>query len=228
MTDLYTQAVNYAADKAFHGERVKRNDLIDLLREVAEQAEQGKVPTYEQLGAIYSALIPPVKITKPKTAFQWVAMACASSKDIRYYLRYVSVTEKYIAATDGHRMHIIPNSGDDALTPGLYYPDGRPTQEDATTYPDVTRVIPHNPGVSVDLDKLAVVPIDQTDPKKGTMAVLSTNDAGKPAYAVNAKYLKDALSWFDNPTGAYSDSANTPLLVSGDNGGFAVIMPIRC
>lgn len=224
MSELYFNALNYASELAFHGQRTKKADLQQLIEEIAECAERGEVPTYKQLGAIYSALIPPTKITKPKTPFEWVAMAVADNKDTRQYLRYVWVSEGRIVGCDGHRLHVAPNEEASALAPGFYYPDGRPATVDAK-YSDIMRIRPNNPDIATPVEPLSLRPINYKNAKYGTAAILAVDDEGNPQYRVNAKYLSAALVGLTNPIALRADNSG-PMRIDSDNGCWAVIMPI--
>lgn len=76
---------------------------------------------------------------KPKTHFEWCAKA-AGWKDVREYLRYVHVTEERMVGTDGHRVHMAPNT--EGLEPGFYDATGVKIHDlNHARYPDIERVM---------------------------------------------------------------------------------------
>lgn len=112
-----------------------KTDAQQIIKRIAEQCPE----QIQDLAALYVYFMPATP-KKPKTDFQWVAQA-AGKKDVRYYLNYVYVDEKNIVATDGHRLHMIPNS--DNIEPGYYLPNGDKAHgPDFAKYPDYEQVKP--------------------------------------------------------------------------------------
>jgi hypothetical protein len=110
---------------------------VDVLRDL----ECGATAGPEHLAALYAFFAPSGREAKPKTPFQWVALAVAGKKDGREPLRFVHVEPTRMVATDGHRIHIAPNVG--GLEPGFYDVAGvRVHAPDWNKYPDVDRVTP--------------------------------------------------------------------------------------
>ena len=181
----------------------------DIIRDLAEQHPD----SVRELARLYAYFMPP-KPKKPKTPFQWVAMA-AGVKDIRYYLNCVYVTAEHLTATDGHRLHRAPNT--DNLAPGYYHPTTgdlvHPPEYSA--YPDTAKVIPA-PGKSV--------PFELTDAAPG-----ESRD-GRPCYtvsgaAMNARYLQDAMTFM--PAAQIQITASDKAVRLDDGDLLAVIMPLH-
>lgn len=119
----------------------------------------GKLPP-DEAAALYAYFMPaPPK--KPKTAFQWVALAVAGKNEHRYYLRFVYVTDDHLVGCDGFRLHVALNA--DGLPPGYYNVKGdRVHDTDEFAYPDWARLLaPYQSGsattVTVSANTLDVV-----------------------------------------------------------------------
>ena len=168
-----------------------------------------------KLAQLYKFYVP-TATKKPKTVFDWVALAMGK-KDVREYLNYVYVTESHITATDGHRMHRVPNNT--ALSVGFYNKGGDLVHgEDFAKFPDVARIIP-----SV-MDRAIVYTQDgielQVGEIQGTVTYILPNGAH-----VNKKYYDDVVA-YGNVTFYLSDSPNDSVLVKrGEH--TAVVMPMR-
>jgi len=91
-----------------------------------------------ELARLY-AMFEPALPKKPASYFEWCAKA-AGWKDIREHLRYVHVTEERMVGTDGHRVHMAPNS--ENLEPGFYDKSGVKIHDlKHAHYPDIERVM---------------------------------------------------------------------------------------
>lgn len=77
--------------------------------------KQGEELTDYEIDELINYFSP--RVTKPKTALQWVAKAVAK-KDCRYYLNHVCVEDGVAYGSDGHRIHYI----DTSLADGCYDP----------------------------------------------------------------------------------------------------------
>lgn len=131
MGNLASVAYNLTAHKP------KKHELQNLVKELYE-----KYPEEDYiLGQLYNHFMPSVP-KKAKTEWGWVALAMGKH-DVRDYLNYIHVDEKYITATDGHRVHRIPNSN--GLESGFYYANGDKVHDsDWNNYPEVNRIIPYH------------------------------------------------------------------------------------
>ena len=92
-------------------ERPNKTTAFDLTVKLASGVELSQV----EKCLLVNYFSPPLA-KKPKTAFQWVALA-AAKKDVREYLKYVYVTDQgEMVASDGERMHYAPTD-----IPGGFY-----------------------------------------------------------------------------------------------------------
>lgn len=98
---------------------------------------EGKDLTREQLDRLINYFAP-LRPAMPKTADEWVAKACATAKEVRYYLRYVHVMDGVAYGTDGNRLHWSPTE----LADGFYDPATLLPCDIDTKFPDCSRVIP--------------------------------------------------------------------------------------
>jgi hypothetical protein len=102
---------------------------------ITHAIEDGGVLSEYDMANLYSFFIPTTP--KNKNDFQWVHSAITTTKDTRYYLKYVYVIDGEMVATDGHRMHIAETD----LENGFYDKAGVKVEVDAT-FPNYKRVIP--------------------------------------------------------------------------------------
>jgi len=93
----------------------------------------------QDLARLYAHFLPSTPV-KAKTAFEWCAKAIGIA-DKRECLNYVYVTKNEIVGTDGHSLHVAPNSN--GMAPGFYDKAGTllggPTW---MTYLDTKRIRP--------------------------------------------------------------------------------------
>lgn len=173
------------------------------------------------LYAFFAPTLPKV----PKTNFQWVAKAVASSRDVREYLGYVYVDSNGFAnATDGHRLHRAPVDPE-TFSEGYYDTKGNSVRLD-NTYPDVDRVIPVS-GKPFHTS-LSDIKYQHSDFATGKM-IAQFGDNGE--VYVSKGYLMDALSCKKDVESdgfeATQNDALAPLKIDYGDGKLAVIMPIR-
>lgn len=193
--------------------------IIENLTEEQENELHG------ELARLYASFQPTVP-KKPKTMFDWVA-----KDDVRYYLNFVYVTEERMVGTDGHRLHIAPNT--DGLEPGFYDKNGTKLHNpDYARFPDVDRVMP------TDLDSYGrkIVEAKMSEVEEGAF----TSDKGVFNYyrfplqdnfvAFNKKYVHDVLS-MEDPDAVMQWSiadTNQVIVVANLSGNRqACVMPMR-
>lgn len=169
----------------------------------------------------------PGKIARPRTAFDWVAKAQAKN-DVRYYLRYIKVDEDSIVATDGHRLHIAPN--DEGLSPGFYGHEKAMLEEaESMQFPNIERAIPDPDAegrvwLEVKTDELEIE--TKATVISGKDVVLNAYQIREGQY-VNADYLNAAASMEDGPLSINVGDVNASVLLAGNDGRRAVVMPLR-
>ena len=141
MSDLMNTLANTKT-----GQKPTKRNAWAALCSVFGAIEAEEAPKSADLAMLYHHFRPaPPK--NPKTWWQWVAKpaeAAAKANDLRWYLRYVRVTDEYAESTDGHRIHRVPALLIDA-EPGFYHPTGErldPESEQTIQYPDTSRLWP--------------------------------------------------------------------------------------
>lgn len=213
--------------------RSKKVDAFNALRRVIHSLEDAEAPDEVglDLARLYAHFLPPLP-KRPKTAFDWCAKAMAKN-DVRHYLNFVHVTTDEIQATDGHRLHIAPNT--DRLEPGYYGAEGvRLHAPEYSRFPDTQRVrpTPDREGRRWYVLAAADLKTGSMTPEKGNVLhwyELPTHDDESPQRVhINKAYL-DALVSMDPServrfnVGGMGDSVLVEL--SGDR--LAVLMPLR-
>lgn len=217
-----SRSVPKARNKALAFEAV-----CNIIKELTEEQER---ELHGELARLYATFQPTVP-KKPKTMFDWVAKAMAKD-DVRYYLNFVHVTEKRMAGTDGHRLHIAPNT--DGLEPGFYDKNGTKLHDpDYASFPDIDRVMPTN----LDSCGRKIVEAKLSEVGEGAF----TNSKGVLNYyrfplqdnfvAFNKKYVHDMLSMEDSDTvfqWSIADANQGVVVVANlSDGRQACIMPVR-
>lgn len=197
--------------------KYKKSDAINAIRLISETVNPEDDQAVYNLAVLYRLLVSQTVPASKKqlTDFRWCALACADKKDIRYYLRYVYVTECYITGCNGHVLHRVKNTS--CMVPGYYLPNGDKIDLDAT-YPDVDRVIPKDSELS-DFD------ISKPEYSKISKTILRATFGN---YGVNKKYLDNALRCPGALQASKRDTAiEGPLRLDFDGNRLAVIMPLR-
>lgn len=102
-----------------HGSR--KPNKAHAFRVVRNLIASGNAPNDEQLAILYGYFQPAVP-KKPKTVFDWVALALGKN-DVRRQINMLHVKNGVLYATDGHRIHYAPTE----LADGCYDKSGSPT-----------------------------------------------------------------------------------------------------
>jgi hypothetical protein len=205
--------------------KLKKDELVSRL--VSYYTEHGLGGGRSELGDLlawcYKEHAPKVN-TKlaTKDDYSWLWQAVASPKDCRYHWAFVYCDGETLTATDGHRLHQLPNYL--ALEPGFYDKAKNKVQgTDWANYPNVSRVIPRPEDrmneIVVDVKSLEIKGVDT----RFQAAMLPLPNDQK--IGVNYKYLKQALAGDDLTTVQAGDSSESILYTSGKR--LAVIMPMR-
>lgn len=212
------------------GNKSNRDDALKALKKLTEELEMhhgDRLPGDVELHTLANFFLPTLT-KKPKDLWEWVAKA-AGTDDVRYYLNYVHVSEKWIEATDGHRLHRIPNA--EGIEPGYYQPATRQKMEVDGKFPDTDRVIPGIAAMEaredVQLDQFEQMTFPDNRPKYRNYLKLGQS-------AMNQRYVEEALR-FPTPVGSQSkvtaylpDNASSSVRFDfGDTGAIAIVMPAR-
>lgn len=205
--------------------KLKKDELVDRL--VSYYTNNGLGGERSELGDLlawcYKEHAPKINTKSAgKDDYAWLWQAVASPKECRYYLAFVYCDGETLTATDGHRLHQVPNYL--ALEPGFYdKAKNKVHGTDWANYPTVSRVIPRledrTNEIVVDVKNLEIKGVDN----KFQAALLPL--PGGQQVGVNYKYLKQALAGDDLTTVQARDSSESILYTSGNR--LAVIMPMR-
>lgn len=129
----------------------KKEEAFDALRHLVARIEaegmaaatSNREPLSDvavDLAKLWAHFLPPTP-KKARTAFDWCATAIAKNDTRRYYLNHVYVTDEHIVGTDGHSLHVAPNT--EGLPAGYYGREGvRLHDLDYATFPDWQRLFP--------------------------------------------------------------------------------------
>lgn len=170
------------------------------ITELVDTAEQdGKLEGFEDHLAFLYAYFMPNGPSKPKTGFEWVAMA-VDKDDQRPSMRAVRATDAgELVGTDGHRLHLIRDYGEQDA---WYHPNGLEISRPGQEYPDFRRVLP---GAPYALNGPMVAPdpagpdVERIPSKRDEFAVPVKDGSGEVVCKVNTRYLKGALAGFSDP-----------------------------
>lgn len=206
--------LNELATMAAKGRKGNKKECFNIVKELATETN----PEFREakLSILYSYFMPSTP-KMPKTEMDWCQSATAK-KDVREYLQYVYVNANgRMSGTDGHRVHIVENSG---MAEGYYDKAGNKVDLDYK-YPDIDRIIKKHTKftelASVDIDQIAV-----TDKGINTRKIQVN---GELVVHVQKDYYDQAVVGFDQPTMHYTDKTSCIQIEEGSK--IAVIMPIR-
>jgi hypothetical protein len=198
------------ATHANRSTKVKKARLIMRLRDAYDVTTDPLI--LDALAQAYKHLSPtPTAAAAKKHNFTWVALA-SRPDDIREPLRYVHCDGSRIMATDGHRLHIVPN--DEGLAKGFYDRNKQRVEDVSFRFPDIDRVLPKTDGVEpviVDPERVAIS-------DDGISADLG-------GVHINLKYFKHAVAGHGGGQWYLRGPLDSAVLKSGSR--TAVIMPIR-
>jgi len=90
--------------------------LQRIVKDLDWDALDDRGESLQDLARLYAHFLPAAPV-KAKTPFAWCAKAIGID-DKREHLNYVYVTEAEIVGTDGHSLHVAPNSN--GMEPGFY------------------------------------------------------------------------------------------------------------
>lgn len=192
--------------KAVETKKPTKPEAQRIIMELADR----HVDIIPGLAALYAYFMPtPSK--KPKTEFDWVALA-VSPVDVRDYLRYVHVTAELIEASDGHRVHRVPNT--EGLEPGYYLPNrSRVFPSDWRRWPDTEALIPTKNAELLQRSDIKIL---------YQSAKLNTYQFGDRHY--DAQLIDQALQ--DAPSFYAAATADKLKLIYPDRERLALVMPI--
>lgn len=189
--------------------------------------EHGLYNENEQLlASLYKEYLPTTGKTKAKTFNQWLSKAI-NNKDVRQYLLHIAVLRGNVIATDGHRLHMVPNVGE--LSEGYYDAnmtrlDDKALGYDVSRFPNYERVIPNvnkdYTGYVINLDDCEVYPHD----KKVVYKIVFDDKV----VHLNKRYLDDAVN-MNREVELYIKDEVSPVVIlnSFEEGSVAVVMPIN-
>lgn len=191
---------------------------------IQDLIESGKQPTADDLAAIYRYMMPAraSKLRKNHTPYEWVAIAAANDKDKRKYLQWVYADGNRIMASDGHRLHILP----DDRTPGYYCPRTQAKVHDSDwyPYPDVDLIVSLPTSGNYSTTQNPAAEVVAGSPKQTTTIVQLTGTE----YTLQDRYFDEATQLTENFTAYIPDDVTTPMKIIHDTPqAIAVIMPTR-
>ena len=153
-----------------------------------------------------------------KDAFAWMAQAVSTDKT-RLALTVVSYDDENVVATDGHRLHIMPNTGERR---GFYTAQGQPEIE-GPTYPNYKQIIPDTTGRARVVLKLAELTVDHVSQGLDVCEICGG--------LYELKFIKEALA-FDGEAVAFIPALfegvpDGPIALEMGEGRRAFVMPRR-
>lgn len=166
---------------------------------------------------LYSHFLP--KPVHKKAAFDWVAQAMAKD-NMRYFLEYVFVNKEHIVASDGHRLHCIPNT--EGLKPGYYDKKKKyVTGENMSVFPDYEYLI--SPPSDKEYERINVKELKLRPYSPGAVDhLIIIND-----HHYNYKYFLEIVGKSNQVNIILSDSGTLFAESPEHTGGRVVLMPVR-
>ncbi len=195
---------------------------FDLLRTAVANSGDGDTVslTVDEIAILYRHFMPKTaKAKKGLFDFAWVALA-AAVQDLRAQIRFVYSTGSQIAATDGHRLHVLSGQ---TMPAGYYTINGDPIER-PEKFPDFARVIPDSDGATswtLSAEELAARIVDIGSKSKGSKFVYKLPSGHKVA----KKYLDGAVN--GAPTLEYYSHGRSRAICIREGDHTAVIMPIE-
>lgn len=203
MSDYSDLNIAAAAVKAGKITKREAQKVVKTLYLSAETNEERGM-----LAQLYQFFMPP-RPRQPKTNFDWVSMAQSKKDKVNEFKRYAYVTEDWVMATDGHRLHRVPNK--DGLTPGYYNRAGDFVHSpDHILYPNVDRIIPDVTSlepVAISPESLEVVEVVETGTANTIVCYRVLDDV-----LVDKRYLDEAIGAQKALCYQKPDSKLNPLL----------------
>lgn len=197
--------------KAFENVRFLINDLPESFY------EDHKIV----LAELFKFFTPPVS-KKPKDNFGWCALA-AGNDQRRPFLNYVYVVDAYqMVATNGHRIHIAPNS--ENLEPGFYCPKTKVKVKKIgeVKYPDYERLLTYK-----NLEPAELKWEKRTSDIKQIPFIAVTKDTNGNDYAFDLKYFEEALCGFTDDFKWIPGESGLDRAFMVSETHIAVLMPVR-
>lgn len=151
-----------------------------------------------------------------KSDLNWLVLAMAV-KDKRKYINYIYSDGLRLVATDGNRMHILKDAN---IESGFYNKNMTLKHADdwsgAIRYPNISRIIPKDNHKEINFNVLKL----DTQMYPSVETEVYNFDGLK----INARYLQEAISYFDEKIIQYKNKTSAILIE--DNNKLAVVMPI--
>lgn len=105
--------INDIATLAANKKKPNKNDAFAILKDAIENGM-----TEASASSLYALFLPsPTRAKVKDDAFKWVSLA-QDIKDHHTPIQYIHVEESWVVATDGHRVHVSPNT--ENLSEGFY------------------------------------------------------------------------------------------------------------
>lgn len=197
-----------------------RSQAFQSLMEFISDLEIHTLHDYNErdLVELYSHFLP--KPVHKKTAFDWVAQVTAKDDDVRYFLNHVFVNKEHIVASDGHRLHYIPNT--EGLEPGYYDKKKKyVTDEDMSAFPNYKNVI--NPPSDKEYERINVKELKLRPMSPGAVDhLIIIND-----HHYNYKYFLEIVGKSNKVNIIISDSGTLFAESPEHTDGRAVLVPVR-
>lgn len=212
---MSNEHINHIVSQAHSLEKnaTKRDAITDLHDVIMTLSDNPEIFEHKFLGlrlaTIYRQLMTNIPATKSDT--KWVSRAMAKG-DSRPYLNYILINEKHMMASNGHRMHVIPNR--DNLPTGFYDKNLKKISDDVTDYPKYQSL--HNENMT---DRLVVRSL-KAKPYAGDEVALNVGE-----HWYNRKYFLQATNGLDVVEYRLTDGGMITLRCG--HGNFASIMPVR-
>ena len=195
--------MNLATSAFNRSTKVSKSQAMKVIEELAASHPN----EVEQLGKLYRYFMPNMPVT-PKTAQAWVCKAVAKN-DVRYYLNRLEVLNGWLAATDGHRLHMCKTTLEDGAYDTQF---NMIDAEDAGQFPDVKRAIP-NHKLNTKLGRCKIV--EHIRLAKNNYVDVMFDDNTTIRFKLN--YWKEATCGFaDDATVQYPDQPGSIFIENGE------------
>jgi len=203
--------INDISTLAANKKKPNKNDAFAILKDAIENGM-----TEASASSLYAFFLPsPTKAKVKEDAFKWVSLA-QGINDMRRHIQYIHVEASWVVGTDGHRVHVSPNT--ESLSEGFYDASGAKI-EWKEVFPDWKRLFP------ADFNNRKRV--NPEDFKEGThvigkkdMRVMEVDGV-----VINEKYFKEMVAYKPDEVVCYI--GRDDIIFEWEDGSKGKIMAIR-
>lgn len=194
--------------------------LVDIWNTNADTKDESLVCKF---AVLFNYFEPKVTKKSGTDKFAWLFQA-VTTDPTREVLMYAYCDGDFVVATDGRRLHLMPN--EEGLAKGYYNQRKEliPEQDHPYTYPNYKQVIPNYSGSEVKIEMRHSELVADSSERVRRKIIHYKHIVDE--FKINLQYLKEATTMDEKFTVLY-DAMPAPFLLKLSGGRLAVIMPVR-